>query len=90
MHKHLWKLPIPEYDDGNALHTDISDAGKSAADGAARELARLRQERGNDVGVRIARRELRKWLRTSEEGRHVEEAVGELLATEPAVSNRQL
>ncbi len=79
LHKHLWKLPIPEYDGGNALHADISDAGKSAADGAARELARLRQERGDDVSVRIARRELRAWLRSSDEGKRVEAAVGELL-----------
>ncbi|MCY3543026.1 MAG: N-6 DNA methylase [Chloroflexi bacterium] len=80
LHKHLWKLPIPEYDGGNALHADISDAGKSAAEGAARELANLRLERGDDVSVRIARRELRAWLRSSEEGRRVEAAVGELLA----------
>ena len=79
LHKHLWKLPIPEYDGGNALHADISDAGKSAAHGASRQLARLRQERGNDVSVRIARRELRAWLRSSEEGKRVEVAVGELL-----------
>ena len=80
LQKHLWKLPIPEYDGGNALHAGISAAGKSAAQGAARELATLRQERGNDVSVRIARRELRAWLRSSEEGKRVEEAVGKLLA----------
>ncbi|MYC05971.1 MAG: N-6 DNA methylase [Chloroflexi bacterium] len=79
LHKHLWKLPILEYDGGNALHADISDAGKSAADGAARELALLKQERGDDVSVRIARRELRAWLRSSEEGKRVEASVEELL-----------
>ena len=80
LHKHLWKLPIPEYDADNALHADISDAGKAAAKGAVRELARLRVERGEDVSVTIARRELRKWLRSSKEGMRVEEAVGQLLA----------
>ena len=80
LHKHLWKLPIPEYDGGNALHADISDAGKSAAEEAARQLARLRRERGNDVSVRIARRELRAWLRSSKEGKRVEQAVAQLLA----------
>ena len=79
LHKHLWKLPIPEYDPGNALHADISDAGKSAAHGAARQLATLRQERGNHLSVRIARRELRAWLRSSDEGTRVEEAVTQLL-----------
>ena len=80
LHKHLWKLPVPEYDADNTLHADISDAGKSAAEGAARELARVRRERGKDVSVTIARRELRKWLRSSDEGMRVEDVVRELLA----------
>ncbi len=71
--KLLWKLPIPEYDATEALHVEI------AAAGAARELERLRTERGNDVGVRIVRRELRRWLRGSVEGAAVEGAVGRLL-----------
>ena len=79
LHKHLWKLPIPEFASDDELHSEISSAGAAAADGAARELARLRQERGNDVSVRIARRELRAWLRSSDEGQRVEEAVEELL-----------
>ena len=54
-------------------------SGAVAAAGAARELARLRTDRGNDVGVRIVRRELRKWLRSSAEGARVEAAVGRLL-----------
>ncbi len=73
LHKQLWKLPIPEYDGREALHGEI------AAAGAARELGRLRADRGNDVGVRIVRRELRKWLRESAEGAAVEVAVVRLL-----------
>ncbi len=79
LHKHLWKLPIPEFDPGDPLHAAISDAGQSAAQGAARELATLRQNRSR-LTVTIARRELRKWLRESEEGKAVEEAVTELLS----------
>ena len=78
LHKHLWKLPIPEFDSGDPLHQAVSRAGRAAAEGAARELAALRQTRPK-VTVTIARRELRKWLRESEEGRAVEEAVGRLL-----------
>ena len=63
LQKHLWKLPIPEYDGTEGLHGEIAAAGEAAAAGAARELGRLRAERGNDVGVRIVRRELRRWLR---------------------------
>ena len=37
LHKHLWKLPIPEFDDKDPLHVRISDAGKAASEGAAAE-----------------------------------------------------
>ena len=83
LQKHLWKLPIPEYDPANPLHADISDAGKAAVAGAERELARVRAEReesGKVFSVTVARRELREWLRSSNEGQRVEEAVTELLS----------
>ena len=79
LQKHLWKLPIPEFDSASPLHVRISDAGAAAAHGAAGQLDQLRQTRDN-VTVTIARRELRKWLRQSPEGKAVEDAVGELLA----------
>ena len=78
LQKHLWNLNIPEFDPEDDLHFDISDAGEKAATGAARRLARLREER-DKVTVAIARRELRKWLRQSPEGQAVEDAVGRLL-----------
>ena len=78
LQKHLWKLPIPEFDAGDPLHVAISRAGRAAAEGAARELAALRQNRPR-LTWRIARRELRKWLRVLEEGKAVEEAVQRLL-----------
>ena len=51
---------------------------KTAAAGASKQLERLRQERDR-VTVTIARRELRKWLRASDEGKAVEDVVGRLL-----------
>ena len=83
LEKHLWKLPIPEFDSNNPLHVRVSQAGEAAAQGAAEQLARLRQDRGK-VTVTIARREIRKWLRESEEGKAVEEAVANLLAKKEA------
>lgn len=80
IHKHLGKLPVPEFDSNDELHSDVSATGAAAATGAARELARLRQERGNHLSVRIARRELRAWLRSGKEGQRVEQAVTQLLA----------
>ena len=78
LHKHLWKLPIPEFDAANSLHMRISEAGSAASKGAARRLEQLREERDR-VTVTIARREIRKWLATSEEGRAAAAAVSELL-----------
>ena len=78
LQKHLWKLPIPEFDRGDPLHVEISRAGRASAEGAARELAALRQSRAR-LTVTIVRRELRKWLRESEEGKAVEGAVQKLL-----------
>ncbi len=81
LHKHLWKLPIPEFDPSKPLHSALSEAGEAAAAGAAQQLERLRADRGHNVSVTIARRELRKWLRASAEGKAVENAVGRLLGS---------
>ena len=80
LHKHLWKLPISEFDPNSPLHVRMSQAGEVAAFGAAKQLTQLRQYRG-EVTVTIARREIRKWLRESTEGKAVEEAVEKLLGT---------
>jgi len=80
LHKHLWRLPIPEFDRKKKLHAMTARAGERAAAGAAKQLEQLREARGDKLSVTIARRELRKWLRTSKEGRAVETTVGRLLA----------
>ena len=79
LHKHLWKLPIPEFDRDNRLHVTLAEAGERVAVGASARLAELRSERGERLTVTIARRELRAWLRGSAEGRAVEGVVGRLL-----------
>ena len=52
--KHLWKLPIPEYDPGNQLHVDIAQAGASAATGASDQLAALRKAPSDHRTPRVA------------------------------------
>ncbi len=89
LQKHLWKLPIPEFDSTVPLHAAIADAGQAAATGAAQQLASLRARRSESktakrgsprpLTVTIARRELRQWLRTSPEGQAAESEVGRLL-----------
>ena len=80
--KHLWRLPIAEFDASDALHVEIAEAGQAAASGAQRiwsELSAERQAQGKSVSVTVARREIRQWLEESEEGRRVEGLVGQLL-----------
>ena len=79
LHKQLWKLPIPEFDLANALHQKVARAGAAASLGASERLTSLRAERGTRLTVTIARRELRAWLRNSEEGAAVEGVVKSLL-----------
>ncbi|MDE2815482.1 MAG: N-6 DNA methylase [Chloroflexota bacterium] len=78
LHKHLWKLRIPEFDTGTSFHGDIANVGQAAATGAAQQLAELRASRPR-FNVKLARRELRAWLRTSPEGRAVEDVIARLL-----------
>ncbi len=80
LHKHLWKLPIPQFDPARKLHAAIAKAGATTAAGAGEKLAELREKRGDGLTVTIVRRELRAWLRASTEGEAVENSVGKLLA----------
>ena len=57
----------------------VSKVGERAASGAAAKLAEVRKKRGSRFTWRIARRELRAWLRASAEGKEVEAAVAALL-----------
>ncbi len=86
LQKHLWKLPIPEYDASKPLHVRVSEAGEAAGLGTATQLSQLHQDR-EKVTVTIARREIRKWLRASKDGKAVEEAVEELLGTRQVLAN---
>ena len=79
MHKHLWRLPIPQYDRANPSHRALAEAGAQAAQAAHHHLTTLRATRPR-LTVTIARRELRAHLRTSPEGAEVEASVGALLA----------
>ena len=58
---------------------DVADAGRDAAEGVERELENLRQRYAERLSVTIARREVRKWLRESAEGKRVEGVVRRLL-----------
>ncbi len=80
--KHLWRLPIPEFDGSDELHLAIAEAGAEAAVGARAlwdEVRAARAASGKSTSVTVARREIRQWLSQSDEGQRVEELVGRLL-----------
>ena len=85
LQKHLWKLPIPEFDACNPLHVSVSQAGEEATLGATTRLEELRRAR-SELTATIARREIRKYLRESIEGKAVERVVGELLSSDDPLS----
>ena len=85
LHKHLWKLPIPAFDPAQELHAATAETGATAARAAKVRLTALRawcEREEKELTVALARRELRRWLRTSPEGTAVETAVQRLLAGE--------
>ena len=81
VHKHLWRLDIPEYDPYRELHRQIAAAGQQASHQAATELRRVQRERsaqGKDTANRAARDALRAWLARSAIGKRIEALVEQL------------
>ena len=76
LQKHLWKLPIPEYDADDESHARLSRLGKAAVAEARAVIDGL----GDKVNDRAARQAMRhRWQVKSETARAIETAVGELL-----------
>ena len=80
VHKHPWRLAIPEYDGGDGLHRELAEAGAEAAREASARLDALRQSREGAVDDTLARRELRRWLEASPLGERIETLAARLLA----------
>ena len=80
--KHLWKLPIPEYDASNETHAALSRLGRTAAQLAEYQLATLTARHGpdwlTDNRVRADFRNI--WQVESVTAAEIENAVAELLA----------
>ena len=82
LEKHLWKLPIPEYDASNEKHVQLSWLGRTAEQECKARLDKLVALNGEDwLTVKEARSNLRNgWQPGSPTAQAIEEAVGELLA----------
>ena len=82
VHKHPWRLAIPEYDGADGLHRELAEAGAQAAREASSLLDDLRESREGAVDDKLARRELRRWLESSPLGERIETLAARLLAGE--------
>ena len=91
LHKHLWKLPIPEYDAGNESHAALSRLGQTAAQECQELTAKLEALNGNEwLTTTNARANIRNgWQRTSDTSQAIETAVAALLAAANAPTQSQ-
>ena len=77
LHKHLWKLPIPEYDPDKPDHDDLSRLGKRAAEEAQNVISGMLDP---NLSVKKARAILRhQWQPNSRTAQAIEEGVQRLL-----------
>ena len=75
LQKHLWKLPIPAFDAGDANHAELASLGRQAVAEASAIVAAIAE-----VTVTKARTAMRhQWQPTSPTAQAIERAVAELL-----------
>ena len=93
--KHGWKLPIPRYDGGDALHVRLSELGATAEQECHAIIAEseILSRPAGDAQSRAARRLLRhEWQPNSTTARMIELSVSELLSdpAQAALAERQM
>jgi hypothetical protein len=73
IHKHVWELPIPEFDEDNTVHERISKLGS--------DCETLASAFAIDTNVHFAatRRHIREYLQSTDAGRELSELVFELI-----------
>ena len=83
LEKHLWKLPIPEYDAGRKLHTDLARLGREAEKECRERLDSLVALNGEDwLTVERARSNIRNgWQQTSATAQAIERSVDQLFSS---------
>ena len=81
LEKHLWKLPIPEFDASDCKHAELSDLGRVAVLETNRRVAQLSAQRGADwLTINRVRRDLRSgWQQKSATAASIDKVVGALL-----------
>ena len=72
IHKHVWKLNIPEFDPNSSLHQEIAALGKSIEEMVSQLTLR-------DVYFATIRKDVRAVVRATDEGQEVEKLVDKLI-----------
>ena len=71
--KHIWKLPIPMFDEANAEHTELAALGQKAEEA----IAKLKLD--TEKHFAASRRVIREFLADSDVGKEIERRVTELV-----------
>ena len=82
VHKHLWKITIPEFDEEIPLHQDLAHLGQRLAEEAKvvwTETQTGRAANGKSTSVTIARRVLREWQAKSPIAQQAEQMITRLI-----------
>ena len=82
IHKHLWKIPIPEFDEEIPMHQDLAHLGQRLAEEAKVvwiETQAARSASRKSTSVTIARRVLREWQAESPIAQQAEQIVAQLI-----------
>ena len=74
IHKHVWELPIPTFDAGNATHRRIAELGASA------EKLAVKYEIDSSIHFAATRRHIRDFLLSTAEGSELNELVFDMLS----------
>ncbi len=85
LHKHLWKLPIPQYDPQNPAHTQLSRLGRTAAQLAQYQLTTLTaRHHPTPITADRLRADLRNhWQPQSQTANQIETTTTQLLTPPP-------
>ena len=78
LHKHLWRLSIPKFDQDDSWHIELASLGSklhSQAQSRWKEETTERAAERKTVSVTVARRVLREWLTTNQNAQRVEDIV---------------
>ena len=75
VHKHIWRLPIPAYDQKQSLHRELAAYGIMIE----REVTMLAMQQSHPQSIRMHRAMIRDWQRSAPISREAEALVARLL-----------